>query len=459
MAVQISRILHAGYVFSSNGIDIAFDPIFENPFSGNCYAFPALQFDSQKIQNLNFKAVFISHYHDDHCSLKSLDLIQRDTAIYIYCLHEEIFSWIKELGFTKVFPLVLNQAVHIGNFEIIPRRALDEDVDSIFEIHVEGLKILNVVDSWIDPEILLRLAKQNPWDLVLWPFQTMREVEVIAPRQSIPSSQEMPEEWIPQIKDLNPKFLVPSSCQFQFEEWSWLNQVYFPISYRSFQRQMKSILPSCQIQRMNPGCRFELTKKSFEKVGILDWIHPVGPQDLDYEYQADFIPTSVSEITMRFPKAIPAEMSQIELYCEAQVLEIYKSLEVIDEAYFQFERLWNLCIYNHEEIKNYYYRVSRSQIEILKQIPPLQMEAIGWKTEIAATKLHAALFHGESLSSLYIRVNDHAFSSSMQQGLQTVDPLMDPLIRCLFNGDFGAYQKNQLQHLLHSGAAEDRFQD
>ena len=99
MTLKISRILHAGYVFECNDTLIAFDPIFENPFSRNCYAFPDVRFDHDQIRNLKFAAVFISHFHDDHCSLESLDFLDRMTPIYIYCLFDELFSMVRELGF------------------------------------------------------------------------------------------------------------------------------------------------------------------------------------------------------------------------------------------------------------------------------------------------------------------------------------------------------------------------
>ena len=88
MTVQVSRILHAGYVFWCEDVEIFVDPIFENPFSRNCYAFPDVRFDLAAIRLLRPAAVFISHYHDDHCSLDSLDLLPRDTPVYLYCLHE-----------------------------------------------------------------------------------------------------------------------------------------------------------------------------------------------------------------------------------------------------------------------------------------------------------------------------------------------------------------------------------
>ena len=149
-SLRISRILHAGYVFEYDGPVVAFDTIFENPFSRNCHAFPQVEFDQEAIRNLKLDAVFISHFHDDHCSLESLDLLDRSTPIYLYCVFDELFDWIRELGFESVHSLKIDRAVQIGSIEITPRRALDADVDSLFQIRAGGFNVLNVVDSWID---------------------------------------------------------------------------------------------------------------------------------------------------------------------------------------------------------------------------------------------------------------------------------------------------------------------
>jgi len=220
MKLKISRILHAGYVFQYGSTQIAFDPIFENPFSHNCYAFPSVQFDLTQIQKLKFDAVFISHFHDDHCSMESLVHLNRETPIYMYCIHEEMFDLIKRLGFVHVHSLRLDQSVQVGDLDVIPRRALDVDVDSLFQIKAGGLNVLNVVDSWIDDDTLDQLVQAGRWDMILWPFQTMREIEVIAPSQGVQVPAILPEEWIFQLKKLNPRYVVPSSCQFKQESWS-----------------------------------------------------------------------------------------------------------------------------------------------------------------------------------------------------------------------------------------------
>jgi hypothetical protein len=243
MSLKISRILHAGYVFECDNTQIVFDPIFENPFSINCQAYPSVEFDYKQIRQIKFAAVFISHFHDDHFSIESLNYLDRITPIFAYCVFDELFVLIRELGFENIYSLQIDIAVRINSFEIIPRRALDAQVDSIFQIKVQGINVLNVVDSWIDHSTLDLLSQHGPWDMVLWPFQTMRELEVLTPSRAIPASCELPEEWLEQLKILNPRYVVPSSCQFVLESWSWYNHAFFPISYAQFKREINSILP------------------------------------------------------------------------------------------------------------------------------------------------------------------------------------------------------------------------
>ena len=212
--LTVSRILHAGYVFECDGTRIAFDTIFENPFSRNCHAFPDLRFDHALIRRQRFDAVFISHFHDDHCSLESIDLLDRATPLYIYCLFDELFDMVRRLGFSQVHALRLNDPVKVGSFEVVPREAMDIDVDSMFQVKAAGLNVLNVVDSWIDDATLAQLVAEGPWDMVLWPFQTMRELEVLAPSRALAAPPELPEEWLVQLKALAPRYVVPSSCQF-----------------------------------------------------------------------------------------------------------------------------------------------------------------------------------------------------------------------------------------------------
>jgi hypothetical protein len=48
---------------------------------------------------------------------------------------------------------------------------------------------------------------------------------------------------------------------------------------------------------------------------------------------------------------------------------------------------------------------------------------------------------------MYMRINDAVFDAGTEADLEAADIVDDPLIRCLFNDVFGAYQAAQLRRL------------
>lgn len=449
MTLTISRILHAGYVFECEGTQIAFDPIFENPFSRNCHAFPDVRFDREQIRALRFAAVFISHFHDDHCSLESLDLLDRRTPIYLYCLFDELFVMIRALGFVDVRAVRLNVPVTVGPIEVTAREALDADVDSMFHVSAGGLNVLNVVDAWIDPDALLLLASYAPWDMVLWPFQTMREIDVLSPSRASVAPPTLPEDWIAQLTVLNPRYVVPSSCQFLQEPWSWYNHAFFPITYRQFQTEVEAALPQVQVVRLNPSVSMLLDRHSLTPCAPLAWVLPVGEQDVDYAYRpgAEWPPTA--DIARRFEALTAAQTARVMDYLQVGMLEQYRQMELPQESFFQQARVWRLSVYDHEgACTTLYYRVHGDAIAPIAAVPA----ALSWTTEVPVSKVYAALELGESLTSMYMRINEAHFDAATEQDVAQADIVDDPLIRCLFDDAFGAYQGAQLRRIKGSRA-------
>ncbi|MFS2007248.1 MBL fold metallo-hydrolase [Duganella sp. CT11-25] len=432
--MKISRILHAGYVFESEGTQILFDPVFENPFSRNCHAFPDVRFDLAQIRGLRPDAVFISHFHDDHCSMESLDLLDRDTPIYLYCLFDELFAMIRALGFVNVLALEVDAPVMVGAIEVIPRRALDADVDSMFHIRAGGLNVLNVVDSWMDPETLEQLKPFAPWDMVLWPFQTMREIDVIAPSRAEGGPVALPEEWPEQLRALDPRYVVPSSCQFQQEPWSWYNHALFPISYRQFADEVGAWLPDARVVRLNPSVAVALTAEALTPAAPLPWVLPVGEQDVDYDYDAGITPPPTADIARHFAP-LDAQQTALALdFCRVGLIERYEEMELAPDSYFETPCVWQLSVYDHAgAVRQFRYRIHGDSIALVGD-----EDAPTWTTEIPIAKLYAGLALGESLTSMYMRI------AGAPADADIVD---DPLIRCLFNDAFGAYQAAQLKRL------------
>lgn len=449
MALKISRILHAGYSFECERTHILFDPIFETPFSRNCFAFPNVVFDTAQIRELKFDAVFISHYHDDHCSLESLTFLNRETPIYIFCVHDEMLEIIRSLGFLNVISLQLNETVETGSIRVTTVPALDVDVDSIFHIQTDGLNILNVVDSWLDHDTVSKLKQRGPWDMILWPFQTMREIEVLSPSRFKNQPIEFPSEWLEQIQSLNPKIIVPSSCQFIHESWSWYNHAFFPITYRHFENEIKAILPQTQVLRLNPGVSITLDKHSFHMSSRLGWVKPIGNQDVDYEYHPEAVIPTTAQIASQIAPINKSEIDRVFTYCMDELPNVYAHLyphdHDYDVGYFGQPRLWRLNLYDHlGRVRTLDYKVKGRRITRIDT----HTDKVAWLTEVPVAKLYAALEWGESLTSMYMRINDIQFEPDCETDLANADVFEDPLVRCLFNGVFGAYQKAQLKRIF-----------
>ncbi len=442
--LTISRILHAGYVFECERTRIAFDTIFENPFSRNCHAFPDVRFDADAIRRERFDAVFISHFHDDHCSLESLDLLARDTPLYIYCIFDELFEMVRLLGFTNVRSLRLNVPVHVGPFEVIPREAMDADVDAMFQVRAGGMNVLNVVDSWIDEDTLAKLVREGPWDMVLWPFQTMREIEVLAPTRAAAAPPTLPEQWIDQLQALAPRYVVPSSCQFLQEPWSWYNRAFFPISYAQFTREVQAALPGAQVVRLNPSVSVRLDAGGLHPAPPLAWVIPVGEQDVDYAYEGNAAPPPTADIARHFAPLTAAQSERVKRYCEVELPRKYAAMDAESE-YFEQPRVWQLSVVDDAgKAARFRYRLAPGRASLAEE----GAGPLGWTTEIPAAKLYAALERGESLTSMYMRINEARFEPAIEGPLAEADVVEDPLIRCLFSDTFGAYQAAQLRRLL-----------
>lgn len=441
--MNIYRILHAGYIFEDGGVRIAMDPIFENPFSGNCYAFPAVQFDIAALAQQNFDAVFLSHYHEDHCSLESLNHLKRSTPIYLYCRYSELFDWLAQLGFTEVHGLALNVSVAIGPMTVTPRRALDADIDSILQIECDGLKVLNVGDAWIDDQTLAQLADLAPWDLLLWPFQTMREIEVLDPRRSDKANGEIPPEWPPQLQKLNPRYLVPSACQFRHEPWSWYQREFFPISYCSFEKQLRTVLPQIRLVRLNPGQGFWLDEAGVTPLERLPWLAPIGDQDVDFGYDPVATAPTTEDVAKNFGRLTDTQRARVADYIQTELGPKLESLEAPQGDFFAGPWRWCLRIWD----ANGEMMSTQFQVQGAKVSPVTPTENFDWLTEIPAATLFGILENGQSLSASYIRVNDCIYSPEHEQQIAATDVLEDPLIRALFTVPFGAYQRAQLQRI------------
>ncbi|MNL12807.1 hypothetical protein D3C87_1336860 [compost metagenome] len=176
----------------------------------------------------------------------------------------------------------------------------------------------------------------------------------------------------------------------------------------------------------------------------LSWIKPIGEQSLDYEYLPELVPPRTSEVAKHFPALAAAQIQRVYEFCEKSILDKYSSLEVTEESYFDRPRNWKLSVFDHTgAAKHFTYSVKQGAMSLTSGAST----SVEWSTEVPMYKLFAALDLGESLTSMYVRINDMKFSADIEIEMENVDIMEDPLVRCLFTGEFGTYQLEQLKRI------------
>jgi hypothetical protein len=195
--------------------------------------------------------------------------------------------------------------------------------------------------------------------------------------------------------------------------------------------------------RLDPSVSVRLDAGALQPAPPLDWVIPVGDQDVDYVYEGNAAPPSTADIARRFGPLTPQQQARVMAYCRTGLPEKYGTTEASSD-YFERPRIWQLSVWDHAgQATRFRYR-----LEDGGAYPDEGRAPLAWTTEIPAAKLYAALELGESLTSMYMRINDTVFDADVERELAQAEVVDDPLIRCLFGDTFGAYQAAQLRRLL-----------
>lgn len=436
MSLICHRLFHAGYQIKSAEALILIDPLLESQFSVNVESFPLITFDLDQIKLLSIDAIFISHIHDDHLSLTSLNQLNRQISIYLYSpIHSRIFSLIKSLGFINVFPLEVFTSYEVKDIKVQIWPALENDIDCVLSIHSCDTHILNVVDAWLPSGILPQLQRYN-WDLVLWPFQYMRELNVLSPDRFKQCIQSILPEHVEQLTKLQMSYLVMSSCQIKMQGDSWLNQHYFSLSYRQFMDQLQPLLSKTKIIKLNPGQG--IGGFGTAEVGsrvALNYLSLLTPDaESEYFFNPLLVAPSLATLSPGMGQLSIAEKLFLQNFIKYALSNLLNLLKWDAESLFMAEQFtWQLITYDQRGNATSYYFIRARNEFYLSSSPPTSVD---WVTEIAETRGYQALTKGYPLTCLNLQIARAPLSKRGEAYLQEAYQLMeDPLIKVLYTAN------------------------
>jgi hypothetical protein len=179
----------------------------------------------------------------------------------------------------------------------------------------------------------------------------------------------------------------------------------------------------------------------------LDWGQAEALAKDDYEFVSDLVPPTTQSVAEHLPVLNSEQLNIVKNSCAQELIERWLGLESVEDDYMQRPIGWKLRLFlggKNSTPLEFNYFISEGRITCTESIA---VDQITWLTEIPAVKLFNALFLGESLNSIYIRINDMQFSEELEPLVRAADPFADPLLRVLYSRSLIPYQWAQLKKL------------
>ena len=112
--MKLTYLTSASVIIEDQNVKILCDPwLVDGEFYGSWAHYPPLSFSPEEFNNVDY--IYISHIHPDHCSIKTLNKMNKDIPILIHNYDSKFLkNNIERLGY-KVIEIDHNKRTHLKN--------------------------------------------------------------------------------------------------------------------------------------------------------------------------------------------------------------------------------------------------------------------------------------------------------------------------------------------------------
>ena len=227
---------HANLFVQGNGVNFLCDPWLEGGYVNNAsvWLYPPVRLRVEKLPKLDF--IYVSHEHDDHCSIETQKKLPQDLPIYILKMRDQnrvLYDRLLELGKTNIImlePWETRQINSNTNITIFPSD--DGWVDSSCCIEHDGATLYHGNDNRISEETQKKIASQFNIDIAFLPYSGFsgfpacyRFPEEVKARLAEKKKNDIFETFVKAVKNLNTKYAVPAAGDLVLvgEDLAWMN--------------------------------------------------------------------------------------------------------------------------------------------------------------------------------------------------------------------------------------------
>gem|GEM_PF-2478638 len=344
--LKVSRVAHAGIVVETPNVRCLMDPILKTKFMGGCLElWPKAKFRYKNLKTQGFDLLIISHEHEDHFDLPSLDLIDRAAKVVYPKGSPWVESCLKRMGFKDFHPLAPYEKLKYRDLSIMatPSEVPFPEMGVIFKY--KKTCVWNLVDSVITrANVKQTISRFGKPSLVLSPFQPVIEIEIGQDALGAPFPIADYRHILNVIKWIQPTYLIPSAFGYKNRINNWLNQRQFPMVERQFSKDVEKMSRSTRVISMRPGdgLQYTMGKWAFQSQ-CLKFVQASRPQR---NYELNWRPDEGIPPVVSSARLSKAQFKRIDLFINSHFLSfLNKSVfKTYVRPLRRLECLWRLEI-------------------------------------------------------------------------------------------------------------------
>lgn len=260
----LTKLPHAGMIVSGKSHHILFDPLLHNELISSAYTLnPKVQLNEAQFKKFDFSALFISHAHEDHLNLPSINLLNREITVYFPRGAIQIPNLLLRLGFRKFVQFQAGESFQFGELEVIPTPSLVDFEENGFIVKSKSASVWNLVDSVLNTSEVDKLLKRHgPPTLLLCYYQAIRENEICNKKIFSSSFESIANHYVNVAARTKARYVCPSSFDLFNAVSPWLNSYIGPVEKSDFIAQVCAKHPNSKPLTLNYGQSVDLSDAS-----------------------------------------------------------------------------------------------------------------------------------------------------------------------------------------------------